>query len=109
MIMGLGDLSGGQQQIDKAFGVTPEQLRVESALLSTSENIHYEYYVAKLYMHTGGFPELFLQLQGGTEDKEKLLFVKECYEALKPVVDEWNEAERKKLIAERKKLVKQIQ
>ena len=105
----LCDLSGGQKQIDTAFGITPEQIEKEKKLLSTTSLLHYKGYEAKLEIHSGGYPEMTLRLKGDYKNEKDKVFVKRCYELIKPLVDEINSATRTELEAERKEIIKSIQ
>jgi hypothetical protein len=104
----LGDLSGGQKQIDTAFGVTPDTMKKEQELLNTSSLLHYKGYEAKLEMHSGGFPELNLKLNGNHKNEKDKAFVKKCYKILKPLVDELNNSTKLELEAKRLELIKSI-
>jgi hypothetical protein len=104
----LGGLSGGQKQIDTAFGITPKQIEKEKQLLNITNSLYYKGYEAELSIHSGGFPEMSLKLNGDTKNEKDKAFVRKCYELLKPLVDELNSTTRTELKAKRKEIINSI-
>ncbi len=107
-MMNLGDLSGGEEQIDRAFGNTPKPVEMERQLLNITSLLYYKNYEAELKMHSGGFPEGTLRLNGSHKDTTEVDFVKKCLELIKPLVDELNDTKRKELESERLEIIKQL-
>jgi len=107
-MINLGELSGGQEQIESAFGIIPEQIKKEELLLNITRKLHYKSYEAQLQIHSGVFPEMTLRLNGDHKNEKDNYFVKKCYELIKPLVDEYNHTTRMELESNRIDVIKLI-
>jgi len=107
-VIDLGDLSGGQEQIDRVCGITPEQIEKETQLLSLTHNLHYKSYESKLEINTGYHIGITLELHIDYEREKAKEFARKCYNLIKPLVDELNNNRKTELESQRKEIIEEI-
>jgi hypothetical protein len=109
MSINLGDLSQGEEAVDRAMGNSPANFEIEDRLSRVARQLHYKDYEAKIDSGFSYAPWLKTDIgQGGSEDDARELRDR-CISLIAPLIEEWNESIRKGLVEERARLIKQLQ